>query len=74
MYCNFLLYFMKYVIIKALTNGEVKILTNAMMVANGASIYDVTDETHQDYVVMAERFAQDIGVGFVDRTADIIDK
>lgn len=74
MYCNFLLYFMEYVIRKVLANGEVKILTNAMMVPNGASIYDVTDETHQDYVVMAERFAQAIGVGFVDRTADIIDK
>lgn len=50
---------------KVLANGEVKILTNATMVANGASIYDVTDETHQDYIMMAERFAQAIGAGFV---------
>ena len=65
MYCNFLLYFMKYVTMKVLANGEVKILANATMVANGASIYDVTDETHQDYIAMAERFAQIIGAGFV---------
>lgn len=50
---------------RVLGDREVCILSQATMVRNGASIYEVMPETDSSYIDIAERFSREIGAGLL---------
>lgn len=50
---------------RILPAGERLILSQATMARNGASIYEVIDETDSRYIELAEKFAGEIGAGLL---------
>lgn len=50
---------------EVLPAGEKRILSEATLIAGGASVYDVSDKVHESYVQFTENLATKMGAGFI---------